>query len=209
MERLDISTRLEKLFEMGYQIEGKEPPVQNHMQDVMLKKRITSAGMVRATGISKQTMHAVLNGKMKPGIDFALKIANVLNVPVEELFTLNDSAWETLITNNGNSLYWDLAELEIVERQDTKKLEEKQGVEYWDLENQCLISQEEYQQTLERELEERMEEELENARKQKVGRKEEKVFQRIAREAIEHDVERRYPQRFQRVVQNIKTQSHA
>lgn len=205
MERLDINSRLEKLFDMGYQIERKEPPVHNNMEAVMLKKRMTSAGLVKSTGISKQTMHAVLSGKMKPGIDFALKVSSVLGVPVEDLFTLNESAWETLITNDGKSVYWDLAELELVERQDAKKLEGTQGVEYWDLEKESLISQDQYQNILDSALEERMAEEMENARKQKVGRKEEKIFQRMARETIERDIEKRYPQRFQRVVKNVKT----
>ena len=203
---MTMESRLEKLYEMGYQIERKEQPIENKMEAVMLKKRVTSSSLVKLTGVSKQTMHAIMNGKMKPGIDFALKVSTVLQVPVEDLFSLNESAWETLITNDGKSVYWDLAELELVERPDTKKLEDEQGVEYWDVEQERLITEEAYQQLLETAMTERMDEEMEKARQEKVRRRDEKVFHRMARESIEKDIEERYPKRFQRVVKSIKPQ---
>lgn len=203
---MEIESRLQPLFEMGYQIERKEQAVENRMEEIMLKKRVTLSTLGKMTGISKQTIHAVIKGRMKPGIDFALKVSTILQVPVEELFKLNESAWQTLVVHDNKSVYWDLAEMEIVERPDAKKLEEEQGVEYWDLKNSKLISEAEYQRILENELEKRMDEEKENAR-QKIRRRDEKVHLRFARETIEKDVENRYPQRFQRVVKSIKPES--
>lgn len=203
---MTMESRLEKLYEMGYRIESKEQPIENRMEEVMLKKRVTSSSLVKMTGVSKQTMHAIMNGKMKPGVDFALKVSTVLQVPVEELFSLNDSAWETLINDDGNSIYWDLSALELVERHDIKKLEDEKGVEYWDVEQESLITDETYQQILETAMTERMDEEMEKARQEKVRRRDEKVFHRMARESIEKDIETRYPKRFQRVVKRIKPQ---
>ena len=62
----------------------------------------------------------------------------------------------------------------------------------------------EYTAILENELKERMDEEIEKARKVPVGRREEKIFHRMAKDAIIEDVENRYPLRFHRVVKNIK-----
>jgi len=202
--QLNIDERLGKLYEMGYQVENKTPAIENHMEKFTLKKKITSANLWKRAGISKQTMHAVMSGKMKPGIDIVLKISTVLDVPVEELFTLNDSAWENLISIDGKSIMWDLAELKIIERPDVKPIEDEYGVQRWDLKEGKLISESEYESILAKELDERMEEEVEKARAEKVRRRDEKVFQRMARLAIEDDVMSRYPLRFQRVVESVK-----
>lgn len=196
--------RFQKLFEMGYDIEKKQQPVIIKLEEAMLKQKITSMKLCKKTGISRQTMNAVLNGKMKPGVDFALKVAKVLQMNVEEIFALHDSAWETLVTEDSQSIYWDVASEAMIEGKDVKHIEEEQGTEYWSTKESRLIKQDEYEKMVEKELAERMEEEIEKARKLPVGRREEKIFQRIAKEAILEDIEKQYPQRFQRVVKNIK-----
>lgn len=201
MEKLD---RFAKLHEMGYDIEQKEQPVIILLEDAMLKKKITSMRLCKKTGISRQTMNAVLNGKMKPGVDFALKVSKVLDIPVEDLFHLHESAWETLVIKDSQSIYWDIASMEIIERKDMKKIVEREGEQYWDMEEDVLLSEAEYEAILAKELDERLEEEIENARKLPVGRRDEKVFQRMAKDVIIKDIETRYPLRFQRVVTTLK-----
>lgn len=196
--------RFQKLFEMGYDIEKKQQPVIIKLEEAMLKRKITPMNLCKKTGISRQTMNAVLNGKMKPGVDFALKVAKVLQMEVEELFALHESAWETLLTEDSQSIYWDVESESMVEGKDVKRIEEERGIEHWSTENSKLITETEYEKLVEKALEERMEEEVEKARKRPVGRREEKIFQRIAKDAIMSDMEERYPQRFQRVVKNIK-----
>lgn len=202
-----MESRLEKLYEMGYQIESKEPTIALNLEELLLKKQMTTMALVRKTGISKQTMSSIINGKLKPGIDLALKIAEVLDVRVEEIFSLNASAWETMITNDGRSVFWDLAELKIIEGPDVKNYEEEHGIEHWDTTSECLISAEQYHLLLEQALEQRLDEEIEKAREAKVRRREERVYQKMAREAIEKDMQERYPLRFQRVVKSIKEPS--
>lgn len=170
----------------------------------MRKKKITSMTLCKKTGITRQTMNVVLNGKMKPGVDFALKVSKVLQIPVEELFKLHDSAWESLVTEDSQSIYWDVAKEAMIENKDVKKIEEVEGVQYWSLADEHLISAKEYEAILEKEMDERMAEEIENARKLPYGRREEKVYQRKAKETITEDVESRYPLRFHRVVKSIK-----
>ena len=196
--------RFIKLYELGYDIEKKQQPVIIRLEEAMLKKKITSMTLCKKTGISRQTMNAVLNGKMKPGVDFALKVSKVIGISVEELFTLHDSAWETLVTKESQSIYWDVVQQELVERKEMKQIEEKEGVEHWSTDQKRLINESEYTTILENELKERMDEEIEKARKVPVGRREEKIFHRMAKDAIIEDVENRYPLRFHRVVKNIK-----
>lgn len=196
--------RFLKLHEMGYDVESKQQPVIIKMEEAMRKKNITSMKLCKKTGISRQTMNIVLNGKMKPGIDFALKVSKVLEVPVEELFELHDSAWETLVMENTQSMYWDLAKEVLIERKHIKVIEEREGVQYWDVANERLIHSDDYQTILEKELEDRMEEETEKARNIPVGRKSLRVFESMAKEAITQDVESRYLPRFQRVVKSLR-----
>lgn len=201
---MDAQSRFKKLHEMGYDIEKTEQPVIVKLEEALQKKKMTAMTLCKKTGISRQTMNAVLHGKMKPGTDFALKVAKVLQMSVEDLFSLHDSAWETLVTEESQSIYWDVAKEAMIEGKDVKKIEEENGTQYWSIESNGLISEAEYEKAVEKALVERMDEEVEKARKIPVGRREEKIFQRIAKDAILHDMEKRYLKRFQRVVKNIK-----
>ena len=196
--------RFQKLYDLGYDVEKKQQPVIIGLENVMMKKKITTMTLCKKTGISRQTMNAVMHGKMKPGVDFALKVSKVLGVPVEEVFALHDSAWETLVTKESQSIYWDLASEELIEGKDVKQVEEKEGIEYWSIEEERIIKETEYDSILNKEMQERMEEEIEKARKVPIGRREEKIFQRMAKQVITEDVESKYPLRFHRVVKSIK-----
>lgn len=201
---LESKDRFQKLYNMGYDVEKKQQPVIIELDQAMQKYKISSMTLCKKTGISRQTMSAVLNGRMKPGVDFALKVSKVIGIPVEELFKLHDSAWETLVTEDSQSIYWDLLTQELIERKDVKVIEEEHGVQYWCVEEERTMSESEYEEILANELEERMDEEIEKARQVPVGRRDEKVFQRMARTTIEEDIEKRYPLRFHRVVKSIK-----
>lgn len=201
---MNSNDRFQPLYDMGYDTEKKQQPVIIKLEEAMLKQKITSMKLCKKTGISRQTMNAVLNGKMKPGVDFALKVSKVLQMSVEDLFALHDSAWETLVTEDSQSIYWDVAKMALIEGKDVKHIEEEQGVEYWSMKDSRLIKEAEYLELVEQATNERLEEEVEKARQVPVGRREEKIFQRMAKEVILHDMEKQYPQRFQRVVKNIK-----
>lgn len=201
---LEKQDRFQKLYNMGYDVEKKQQPVIIELDKAMQKYKISSMTLCKKTGISRQTMSAVLNGRMKPGVDFALKVSKVIGVPVEDLFKLNDSAWETLLVEDSQSIYWDLLTQELIKGKDVKGIEEEEGVQYWCVEEDRTMSESEFEKILEKELEERMNEEVEKARQIPVGRRDEKVFQRMARTTIEEDIEKRYPLRFHRVVKSLK-----
>ena len=55
-----------------------------------LQCRITQENLAGMTGIQRRTIHAIETGKSSPSLYVALKIAKVLQLPVEEIFALRD-----------------------------------------------------------------------------------------------------------------------
>ncbi|WP_251030833.1 helix-turn-helix transcriptional regulator [Exiguobacterium sp. s140] len=199
-----MESRLELLHEMGYRIESKEPPVRLKLREIMKNKRMTASKLVKETGLSRQTLNVIMKGEQNPRIDVALKLAEVLQVSVEDIFALNDSAWETMVLQDGRALFWDLAGLQLIEGPVVKQIEEATGIEHWDTENETLISEEEFLRIWDEELKNHLDEEIEKAREAQVSRRDEKIFQKMARDTIEKRLREKYPTRFQRVVQTIR-----
>ena len=46
----------------------------------------TQASLAKATGVSRQTINAIETGRYLPSLPLALKLAKVLNQPVEHIF---------------------------------------------------------------------------------------------------------------------------
>jgi putative transcriptional regulator len=55
------------------------------------KKRITQAELAKQVHVSRQTIHAIENGKFVPSTLLALKIARYFGVSIEDLFILEKS----------------------------------------------------------------------------------------------------------------------
>lgn len=54
------------------------------------EKRTTQQQLADAVGASRQTIHAIENGRFVPSTVLALKIARYFEKPVEELFRLEE-----------------------------------------------------------------------------------------------------------------------
>lgn len=52
--------------------------------------RMTQADLSERIGVSRQTINSIENNRYVPSTILALKIAKVFNVPVEELFQLEE-----------------------------------------------------------------------------------------------------------------------
>lgn len=52
--------------------------------------RMTQQQLAEAVGVSRQTIHAIENGRFVPSTLLALKIARLFSKPVEELFQLEE-----------------------------------------------------------------------------------------------------------------------
>jgi putative transcriptional regulator len=47
--------------------------------------------MANQLGVTRQTIIAIENNKYNPTLELAMKLARLLNTPVEEIFQLNES----------------------------------------------------------------------------------------------------------------------
>ena len=57
-------------------------------------KRITQQQLAELVQVSRQTINAIEQGKYVPSTVLALKIANVFEKKVDDIFQLEDSDWE-------------------------------------------------------------------------------------------------------------------
>jgi len=53
-------------------------------------KRVSQRDVAWAVGVREQSIHAIENNKAMPSLGLGMKIALYFNVPVEELFFLDD-----------------------------------------------------------------------------------------------------------------------
>jgi putative transcriptional regulator len=58
------------------------------------KKNITQAELTELIRVSRQTINAMELGKYVPSTVLALRLANIFEVEVEQLFQLEESDWE-------------------------------------------------------------------------------------------------------------------
>ena len=54
------------------------------------KASLTQAALAELVGVSRKTINTVENGVFTPSATLAIKLAQALNVPVEELFWIED-----------------------------------------------------------------------------------------------------------------------
>ena len=61
-----------------------------HLKEHRVRAGLTQAALAEAVGVSRKTINTVENGVFVPSTLLALKIARVLGVPVEAVFSLEE-----------------------------------------------------------------------------------------------------------------------
>ena len=64
--------------------------MKNRIRVARAEVRMTQQQLADAIGVSRQTINAIESGKFVPSTVLALKMANVFEKPVEEMFILDD-----------------------------------------------------------------------------------------------------------------------
>lgn len=64
--------------------------MENRIRVARAEVRMTQQQLAEAVGVSRQTIHAIENGRFVPSTVLALKIARLFAKPVEELFLLEE-----------------------------------------------------------------------------------------------------------------------
>ena len=68
--------------------------MKNSIKVERAKKSITQAELAKLIKVSRQTINAMELGKYVPSTVLALRLAQIFEVEVSEIFTLEDKDWE-------------------------------------------------------------------------------------------------------------------
>ncbi|MBQ0005453.1 MAG: helix-turn-helix domain-containing protein [Clostridiales bacterium] len=60
--------------------------MENRLAEIRKKKKIGQAYLVEKLGVSRQTISAIENGRCTPSLELALDLADLLEIPVNEIF---------------------------------------------------------------------------------------------------------------------------
>ena len=67
--------------------------MKNSIKVERAKKNITQADLAKLAKVSRQTINAMELGKYVPSTVLALRIAQIFEVEISDIFTLEDSDW--------------------------------------------------------------------------------------------------------------------
>ena len=67
-----------------------EPALLNSLREARAARGWTQADLAERVGVTRKTINTVENGVFVPSTTLALKLARVLETPVEQLFSLRD-----------------------------------------------------------------------------------------------------------------------
>ena len=60
--------------------------MENKLAQIRREKKIGQGYLVDMLGVSRQTISSIENGRCTPSLELALDLANLLGLPIEELF---------------------------------------------------------------------------------------------------------------------------
>lgn len=64
--------------------------VKNNIKKIRMEKGIKQIKMAEDLQVTRQTMTAIENNKYNPSLELALKIVRYFNLPIEDVFTLEE-----------------------------------------------------------------------------------------------------------------------
>ena len=65
--------------------------MKNNIRIERARKDITQAALAEMIGVSRQTINTIESGRYVPSTVLALKLSRIFDIPVNELFELEDS----------------------------------------------------------------------------------------------------------------------
>ncbi len=65
-------------------------PVINHIREIRKKKGISQIKMAEDLQVTRQTINAIEKNKYNPSLELALKIVAYFNMPIDEIFILQE-----------------------------------------------------------------------------------------------------------------------
>ncbi len=68
--------------------------MENNLRVLRAMKRITQEDLAASLGVTRQTIHAIENGKYNPSLELAFKIAKFFETTIEAVFFYIENARE-------------------------------------------------------------------------------------------------------------------
>jgi putative transcriptional regulator len=62
----------------------------NHIKKIRIEKGITQIRMAEDLQVTRQTINAIEKNKYNPSLELALKLVDYFDVPIEEIFILEE-----------------------------------------------------------------------------------------------------------------------
>ena len=60
--------------------------MENRLKEIRKEKKIGQGYLVEMLGVSRQSISSIENGRCTPSLELAMDIADLLEVPIEEIF---------------------------------------------------------------------------------------------------------------------------
>lgn len=198
---------IDELIKKGYLLLEEGIPVSNKIDKILRDKQITPADLSKMTGISRQNINSVMKGKMKPGVDFVLKVIYVLDTPIEEIFQLKESAWvSTAKSTEESTLYVDLVGLRIIDGKTKKEEIFSLGFEYYDTIEKKELTEEEFKNFLNEYIDDNLNITVVEMSDQidTDGRKlSQKSLEALAKEKLKQTFEERYIKKYRKLAKKV------
>lgn len=191
---------LSELYEQGLFIIDEGVTVENRIMEILEEKQLRVSDLAKLTGISQQNITQVIKKKMKPGIDFALKVSYVLSVPVEELFTLTKEAWvKPYKLGRDITLYINVVTYMIMDSTAKKEeIEKSGGHEYYDTETKTYLTKKEYEKIQQAYLKEKLDEKVKELKQEENDLSSTKLIAQ-AKEELRQEFNQRYVKIYQKL----------
>lgn len=137
----------------------KQNMLTNNLSDLIEDYGIGEADLSAITGLTRQNLNMIIQNRIKPSVDFALKVAAIFNKPVEEIFSLSDNAWFDKITGYKDSAIYLQTNINKVIGKSEKDANFKENkAEYYSKETKALMTKEQYQEGLKQYVSEHLDE---------------------------------------------------
>lgn len=149
-------------------IEDDQETVKNRLLEILKEKGLIISDLSKLTGISRQNINAVIRNKMKPSVEFVLKVSFVLGLDkVDDIFSLTEDAWvKPYRQERDATIYVNMIDMTMVDTKQKRLEIKKSGHEYYHVETRELFTKEEREELLRKYLEEHLESRIKESRKE-------------------------------------------
>lgn len=191
---------VQELEAMGYVLmDDEEFSLENNILELLEERGIVPSAFADLIGTSRQSLNSILHQKTKPSVDFALRVAYALELPVESIFYIKKSSWVRQVKEYKDSaIFLQTKDLKIVGIREKNKEQNNNNAEYWDRKTGDLLTKKEYNSLYKEYAEKHVEKKQAIiAAKQKELTRNEIVS--MASQEIKSELEHKYPKLYKKI----------